>query len=142
MSIRLKWLYAKNRLYLLWQILYNKSMGIYTSKIKSPVYEIKGEKPKLDEMVDATKFKELIEKIDASVAPEGVKKFLRIAASRHVKYNYAKIAEYYAHASPAIQDLFEQSALVIIDFDKAIEGGFVQMNKRLMEIRQEEPENA
>lgn len=112
---------------------------IYTSKIKSPIYEIKGDKPKLDDLVEPDKFRELVDKIDASVAPEGVKKFLRMAATRHLKFDYAKIAEYYAHSNPEVQELFEQSALVIIDFEKAIEGGFVQMNKRLMEVRSNEP---
>jgi hypothetical protein len=80
-----------------------------------------------------------LKNIDESVVPEGVKKFLRIAASRHFKFDYAKIAEYYANSPPDVQELFEQSALIIIDFDSAIEGGFVQMNKRLMEIRENEP---
>lgn len=114
-------------------------MSTYTSKIKSPIYKIKGEKPKLDDLVDPQKFKELLKNIDESVAPEGVKKFLRIAASRHFKFDYAKIAEYYANSSPNVQQLFEQSGLIIIDFDSAIENGFVQMNKRLMDIRSNEP---
>lgn len=114
-------------------------MGIYTSKIKSPVYKIKGEKPTLDTLVNQNKVHELISKIDESTAPAGIKSFLKIAATRHYKFDYAKIAEYYAHAPANVQDLFEQSALVIIDFDKAIEGGFVQMNKKLMEIRSNEP---
>lgn len=116
-------------------------MDIYTSKIKAPVYEIKGEKPKLVDLVETKKTDELLKKINESVAPAGVKAFLKIAATRHFKFDYAKIAEYYANSPPNVQELFEQSALVIIDFDKAIEHGFVQMNKRLMEIRADEPEN-
>lgn len=111
---------------------------MYTSKIKAPVYEIKGTKPKLDELVQPDKFRELIKNIDESVAPEGVKMFLRMAASRHLKFDYAKIAEYYANAPANVQELFEQSGLVIVDFDSAIENGFVQMNKKLMEIRKNE----
>lgn len=111
---------------------------MYTSKIKSPVYEIKGDKPKLDDLVQPDKFRELIKNIDESVAPEGVRKFLRMAASRHLKYDYAKIAEYYANSPPNVQELFEQSGLVIVDFDSAIENGFVMMNKKLMEIRKNE----
>ena len=111
---------------------------MYTSKIKAPVYEIKGDKPKLDDLVQPDKFRELIKNIDASVAPEGVKMFLRMAASRHLKFDYAKIAEYYANSPANVQELFEQSGLVIVDFDSAIENGFVQMNKKLMEIRKNE----
>ena len=114
-------------------------MDIYTKKIKSPIYKIKGEKPKLTELVDASKVEELLKNIEESVVPEGVKNFLRIAATRHYKFDYASIAEYYANSPPNVQELFEQSALVIIDFDQAIENGFVQMNKKLMEIRKNEP---
>lgn len=112
---------------------------MYTSKIKSPVYEIKNEKPKLSELVDRSTYEKLIEEIDRSVAPNGVKEFLRIAAARHNKYSYDKIAEYYANAPKNVQELFEQSGLVIVDFDSAIENGFVAMNKKLMEIRKNEP---
>lgn len=112
-------------------------MSQYTKKIKAPIYEIKGEKPKLSELVDTAYVDELLEEIERSVAPKGVKNFLRLAATRHYKFNYQKIAEYYAHASPGVQELFERSALVIIDFDDAIANGFVKMNKRLMEIRDE-----
>lgn len=116
-------------------------MNIYTSKMKSPIYEIKGEKPILNTLVDKAKVDELIEKIDKSTTPDGIKRFLKIAATRHYKFDYSKIAEYYAHSSSNVQELFEQSALVIVDFDAAIENGFVQMNKRLMEIREDEPED-
>lgn len=111
----------------------------YTSKIKAPVYEIKGEKPKLTKLVKTEKVDELLKKIDDSVAPSGVKAFLKIAATRHYVFDYASIAEYYANSPPNVQELFEQSALVIVDFDSAIENGFVQMNKRLMDIRKNEP---
>ena len=95
-------------------------MSEYTSKIKAPIYEIKGEKPKLSELVDTTVFDDLISKINDSVASNGVKTFLRAAATRHYKFNYDKIAEYYANSPAEVQELFEQSGLVIIDFDDAI----------------------
>lgn len=113
-------------------------MSNYTSKIKAPVYEIKGEKPKLNQLVDTSKYDALIRQIDASVAPNGVKTFLKIAATRHYKFDYKNIAEYYANSPANVQDLFEQSGLVIIDFNDAIAHGFVQMNKRLMDIRASE----
>lgn len=112
---------------------------LYNSKIKTPIYEPVGEKPDLSELVDVSKYNELSSKIAAADIDQEVKQFLRRAATRHYKFNYAKIAEYYAHASKEVQQLFEDSALVIIDFDDAIRGGFVQMNKRLMDIRKNAP---
>jgi len=113
---------------------------MYNKKIKSPVYEIKGEKPKLSELVDSTKATNLILEISESGAPAGIKAFLIMAATRHYKFDYQKIAEYYANSSSEVQLLFEKSALVIPDFDSAIENGFVMMNKRLMEVREDEPQ--
>ena len=55
------------------------------------------------------------------------KHFLKIAAGRHIVFNYEKIADYYAHSSKEMQHLMERSGLVIIDFDKAIEYGYVKV---------------
>ena len=104
---------------------------LYTKKIKAPIYEIKGEKPAVSELYDGTKRNDLIEQIENYNIPEDVKNFLKLAAHRHIVFSYEKIAEYYAHAPKEVQELMEQSALVIIDFDKAIENGFVKMAKDL-----------
>ena len=96
----------------------------YTNKIKAPNYEIKGEKPSIGELCDTEKYDSLISEIDKSNLTEEQKKFLRVGASRHIVFNYEKIAEYYAHQEKEAQEHMEDSALVIIDFDKAIEKGF------------------
>jgi hypothetical protein len=49
-----------------------------------------------------------------------------------------KIAEYYANADKEVQELFEDSALVIIDFKSAIKNGFTKLSKRIEEMRDEE----
>lgn len=113
---------------------------MYNQKINTPIYEPKGEKPSLEELVDASKYNQLSQSIAQSDIDPEVKAFLRRAAARHYRFDYTKIAEYYAHSPKEVQQLFEESGLVIIDFDKAIENGFVMMNKRLMEIRKNEPE--
>ena len=41
------------------------------------------------------------------------------------------MADYYAHATIEMQDLMERSGLVIIDFEKAIEYGFVKVAEKL-----------
>jgi hypothetical protein len=41
--------------------------------------------------------------------------------------NYEKIADYYAHSSKEMQHFMERSALVIIDFEKAIEYGYIKL---------------
>lgn len=99
----------------------------YSAKIEAPVYEPRHEKPHLMTLCDATKTKAMIRDIDASALPEDEKAFLRAAAYRHAVFHYERIADYYAHASPEMQRMMEQSALVIIDFDSAIERGFVKL---------------
>lgn len=106
----------------------------YTRKIEVPIYEIKGEKPPLSELYDTTKRDELVAKINESNVDEEIKTFLRFAAERHVVFNFAQIAEFYAHQQAEVQELMEQSALVIIDFEKAIEAGFIKMTEKLLSL--------
>ena len=104
----------------------------YSRKIEAPIYEPKEKKqPQINELYDLQKQAELTEKIDKSKAPEDLKDFLKAAATRHCVFKYDRIAEYYSHADPETQDLMEQSALVIIDFDKAIENGFVKLSEEI-----------
>jgi len=107
---------------------------IYEKKVKSPIYEMKGEKPAIRELFDRGKFDELLEQIENSDIDEESKDFLRLAASRHICFNYQKIAEFYAHASKEVQILMENSFLVVIDFNKAIEDGFVKLSSSILEI--------
>lgn len=103
----------------------------YSMEINIPHYEIKGEAPDLSELVDKTKTNELLNRIKDADIPEEIKKFLRLGAYRHLKFNYSKIAEFYAQADKETQELMEQSALVIIDFDDALREGYVQLSDKL-----------
>jgi hypothetical protein len=105
----------------------------YTRNIEAPIYEPKGEKPEIKDLYDTSKTDELIAEIDNSDLPDDVKSFLRHAARRHTVFNYKRIADYYAHSETAVQALMESSALVIIDFDKAIELGYVKLAKDVAE---------
>jgi hypothetical protein len=88
----------------------------YTNKTNAPIYEPTGE------------------------IPDDVKAFLLSAAHRHTAFNYSKIADYYATAPTEIQSLFEDSALVIIDFEQAIQNGFVKLDQSVEEaFKQDHP---
>lgn len=107
----------------------------YSRKIVAPIYEPKGDKPPVDSLFDDEKTRQLISAIDsAEDLPGDVAEFLRHAARRHTVFHFARIAEFYAHAPPHLQELMEDSALVIIDFQKAIENGFVHMTEQLGKI--------
>ena len=99
----------------------------YSSKIESPVYEPKNKKPYILELCDKSKTRRLILEIQASLLPNEEKLFLIDAAGRHNVFNYEKIADYYAHSSKVTQGLMERSALVIIDFEKAIQLGYLNL---------------
>lgn len=103
----------------------------YTNKIQTPIYEPKNKCPHILELFDDSKSKRLIQEIENSSLSDLEKKFLIESAKRHTIFNYSKIADYYAHASPEMQNLMERSALVIIDFEKAIQLGYVKLSDEL-----------
>lgn len=105
----------------------NKEEQKYSSKIEAPIYEPKNIKPHILELCDKSKTNRLISEIEISNLPEEEKSFLIDAAKRHSIFNYEKIADYYAHSSKEMQHLMERSALVIIDFEKAIQYGYVKL---------------
>src|SRR5210317_554664 len=96
----------------------------YTTKVESPIYETKVVKPTASELYDLHNYNTLLSDIEKADISEADKQFLMFAAMRHIKFNYSKIADYYAHSDKEVQELMENSALVIIDYDKAIEKGF------------------
>ena len=99
----------------------------YSSKIEAPIYEPKNQQPHLLTVFDESRTNSLLHEIVNSDLPENEKLFLIGAAHRHTVFHYERIADYYAHASPNMQRLMEKSALVIIDFDDAIQNGFVRL---------------
>ena len=115
--------------------------NIYTKEINIPQYEITGECPKLEELVNEEKTKSLIERIEKSDIPNDIKEFLIKASYRHLAFNYQNVAEYYAHADKEVQELMEESALVIIDYNDAIRNGYVQIKKAIDSIVEEGIEN-
>ena len=108
-----------------------ESESTYTDKIKTPIYEPKGEKPNISELIDLSKYNSLRNEIELSSLSKEEKEFLMLAANRHIVFNYEKIANYYAHSEKKSQELFENSALVIIDYEKAIENGFVRLSQEI-----------
>lgn len=105
----------------------------YTNKVEAPIYEPSENEPKIDELYDDAKTTQLIARINEADAPPKIKEFLKLAAYRHTVFNYKFIADYYSHADENIQSLFEDSALVIIDFKKAVEEGYVKLAAGLFE---------
>jgi len=105
----------------------NQGPGKYTRSVGAPIYEPSHAKPHLLQLRDETRTRRLLREIEASSVRDDEKAFLRSAAQRHTVFHYERIADYYAYSTPEMQKLMEASALVIIDFDQAIERGYVKL---------------
>lgn len=106
----------------------------YTDKTIVPDYEVTGPKPELSECFNNSKTIELLAKIDNCDLPDDEKYFLRAAAYRHTQFHFQRIAEYFAHSDADIQGLMQDSALVIVDLDKAIANGWTHLQAELNDV--------
>ena len=109
----------------------------YTARVDIPQYLPKNEKPRISELCDTYKYEKLCMDIKSSKLPEGEKEFLLLAATRHIVFNYSKIADYYAHSNKQMQELMEDSALVILDLNDAIANGYIRLSKNIEKIMRE-----
>ena len=109
----------------------------YSRGLSVPQYEPNGNKPDINSLVNYKKYARLLKDINESSVSEEEKIFLRLAASRHIVFNYALIADYYANSDSEMQELMEESALVILDIDDAIAGGYVRLSQRIEELLDE-----
>lgn len=98
----------------------------YSQKVDSIDYEPTGKSPDIDELIDTTKYSEIVKEINHAKLPEDVKRFLLLSASRFIKFNFAKIAEFYVHSKKEIQRQFEKQLLVIVDYNDALEQGIAE----------------
>ena len=111
---------------------------VYSRAIKTPCYAPHNDLPNINTLLQFTKYSELIKNINNSNVTEEQKTFLRYAASRHIVFNYALIADYYANTTPEMQELMEQSALVILDIDDAVKNGYVRLTEKMRQLISEE----
>ena len=112
----------------------------YTNKVQIPQYLPSSECPSIYSLFDDRKYRELVNNIEKTDLSKEQKDFLKLAATRHIIFNYSKIADYYAHQDKNMQELMEQSALVIIDFEDAIANGYVRLSKNIENIMRETAE--
>tara|TARA_R100000654_G_scaffold12032_4_gene26172 strand:- start:10177 stop:10893 length:717 start_codon:yes stop_codon:yes gene_type:complete len=117
-----------------WGLDLNKTLleeNPYTKKIEAPKYEAGETKPNLKECYNIDKYNALVKNINDSKLNKNLKEFLLLSATRFITLDFSKIADLYPHLNKDEQNLFEEQALVIIDFEKAIESGYVNLNKKI-----------
>ena len=110
----------------------------YSRAINVPQYTPSNSKPNIYQLMQVDKYTELLKHIEESNVSDLEKQFLRLAATRHIVFNYGKIADYYANSESEMQNLMEQSALVILDMDDAIAQGFVKLSDKMKQLVEEE----
>lgn len=111
---------------------------LYTKKINIPQYEINGDMPEIEDLIEETKYNEFKSEIENSNVTDEQKEFLLKALTRLYTFDYASIAEYYAHQNKEMQELMEKLALVIIDINDAIANGYVELSKSLGKMLEDE----
>lgn len=112
----------------------------YSRAIRVPQYEPSIDKPEISSLYNTEKYNKLVARIKKSSVSEEEKKFLMFAASRHIVFTYSKIADYYANSDKEMQELMEESALVILDMDDAIANGYVVLSEKMQQLIDEEKE--
>jgi hypothetical protein len=112
----------------------NEIVSDYSQAVKIPHYFIVGEQPAPTELYDNTHTQKLQGRIHQTEMPDDVRQFLLLASQRHTVFDYHKIAEFYPHTTPEIQQLMEESALVIIDSEDAIANGYAKFAKTMQEL--------
>jgi hypothetical protein len=113
----------------------------YTFKIQLPEYEVQGWDVNASDLVNTAQRDKLLKEIKGADIPDDVRIFLELASQRHLIFDYTKIAEFYAQADETVQDLMERSGLVIIDYDKAIQYGYMNLVKEIEELRENDTED-
>lgn len=109
----------------------NQEDSKYTLKVEVPQYLPSAVCPDLSELLDTTKYYQLLHDIEKSNVSEQEKQFLRLSATRLIGFNFSLIADYYSHADKEMQKLMEKQALVIIDIEDAIANGYVEYSKTM-----------
>lgn len=110
----------------------------YTAKIVAPTYKPSNKKPDIKDVFDKQKTMQFIEQIKKSKLSDEQKEFLMYASYRHLVFDYSKIADLYAHSDKDMQEMMEKLALIIIDFNKAVENGYVELSKKIADIYKSE----
>lgn len=103
----------------------------YSTKVDVPQYTPSDDPPPVTELADTGKTAEIEKAIFAAELPDDVRDFLLRAAQRHTVIDFHKVADYYASATPEVQRLMEQQALVIIDYEDAIKNGYSKMSREM-----------
>lgn len=106
-------------------------MKEYSTKIGIPNFIPTDENIELKNCINTEKYFKMICEINGNEnLTEEEKKFLRLGATRWIQFRYDNIAQYFCtKASPEFQKMLQRSAMVLIDFDSALENSLTDAQK-------------
>lgn len=100
--------------------------------IELPFYEPSEVKPKINELANIERTKELISKIDLLEVEENLKEILKIRASFFTDFNFQKIADFYYKESEDVKEVFKDLGLIILAPKEALEKGFINLKENIL----------
>lgn len=104
-------------------------------KLSEFIYEPKGEMPAIEDCIETKDMDGVLKRLKGIKGlTKEERRVLEICAYRFCTIDFSKMAEYYAHASKPMQRAMEDNFLVIVDFEKARERGYVKMVTKLAEL--------
>lgn len=109
----------------------------YSEAVNGLIYEPSADMPLIDSLLDSSEAELLVEKVKcANGITRAERCFLEQACGRFNRFDYEKIADYYAHADTECQELMRELKLVIVD-DGAMEqaaGAFIKETDGAWEV--------
>lgn len=100
-----------------------------------PHYIPEGIKVDLTGCYNTTQYQELCKAINNTDLNESIKQFLRLGATRFIKFNYPQFAEYYCNCSDSEEkQIMEDLALVIIDDNNNIAKAYSKYKEYLDQV--------
>lgn len=111
----------------------------YSRKIEAPDYEPTGRNVQVSELYDESKTQRLIAEINAMKVNAEIKKMLVAGAQRFTRFDFRNVAEWYSQQEDeSVKAMMRKMAMVIVDFDEAVENGFVRLCEELIKEYEDE----
>lgn len=111
----------------------------YNRSVEAPIYKPSWNIRNIKDIYNSDKTNELIKQIDkANIKDKDIIDFLKASAYRHTQFNFGKIADFYSTCdNEKIKELMEESVLVIIDYEQAIEKWYVEISNMILNTNSE-----
>jgi hypothetical protein len=111
----------------------------YSRKIEAPDYEPTGRNVQVSELYDESKTQRLVAEINAMKVNAEIKKMLVAGAQRFTRFDFRNVAEWYSQQEDEnVKAMMRKMAMVIVDFDEAVENGFVRLCEELIKEYEDE----